>query len=184
VTTGAAEALTVRAEDNLLEHVGTVVQSGTLWIETESNVDIQPTLGIDFDLTATSLDTVGLLGVGDIDVDALDANEINLVHVGVGSIAVGSVDASTLVATVGGVGSITLAGQVTRQGIVVSGEGDYQAENLQSTHAEVTISGTGDVTVAASATLDVTISGTGSVYYVGNPVVTSVITGTGDVEPL
>jgi hypothetical protein len=82
-----------------------------------------------------------------------------------------------------GVGGITLAGQVTRQTVLISGVGDYEAEQLQSTDADVTISGQGDATVAVSGTLDATISGIGSVFYVGNPVVTSDITGAGTVEP-
>lgn len=163
VTLGAAEALRIHAEDNLLEHIETVVQGGTLRIETESGVNIRPTLGIEFHLTVTSLDMIALIGVGDIEFLALDAADLD--------------------ATLAGVGGITLAGQVTRQTVLISGVGDYEAEQLQSTDADVTISGQGDATVAVSGTLDATISGIGSVFYVGNPVVTSDITGAGTVEP-
>jgi hypothetical protein len=183
VTVGAAEALRVQAEDNLLDHIKTVVRGGTLWIETENGFDIQPTLDIEFQLTVTSLDTIALIGVGEIDAIDLNSNEVNLSHVGVGGIEINALDATDLDATVGGTGDITLAGQVTRQTILISGVGSYEAEQLQSTDADVTISGLGDATVAVSVTLDATISGTGSVFYVGNPVVTSVVTGTGTVEP-
>lgn len=184
ITLGAAEALTIQAEDNLLEHIETVVQGGTLRIQTESGIDLEPTLGIEFHLTVTSLDSVALVGVGDIVAPDLNSAQVTLVHGGVGGIEIDALDASDLEATVGGVGDITLAGQATRQSVLISGTGNYEAEGLQSTDAEVTISGLGDATVAVSGTLDATISGTGSVYYVGNPVVTSVITGIGTVGPL
>ena len=184
ITVGAAEALRVEAEDNLLQHIETFVQGGTLVIETENGFNIQPTLLIEFHLTVVSLDNIVLSGVSEIEAAGLNANQFSVTLSGVGGIDLTALDATNLIVTMSGVGGVRIAGQVDSQTVTVSGVGDYDADNLQSDTAVVVISALGDATVWVSTTLMATVTGTGSVFYIGDPVVTSTITGNGTVEQI
>ena len=77
---------------------------------------------------------------------------------------------------------MTLAGTVDAQAVTISGTGDYNGEDLQSTTAEVTLDGAGNAVLRVSDRLDATVSGVGSVEYIGDPHVTKDINGVGSVE--
>lgn len=161
---GAAESLVVRAEDNLLPYLESVVSGTLLELRTKGNVELVPTRPIEFELTVIDVEEIELAGVGSIDWSGIDR-------------------AGTSV-FLSGVGDITMSGTVTDQAVSLSGVGDYMADQLTSTNADVSLCGTGDVTVWVSDVLDATICGTGSVYYYGAPTtVNKTITGTGVVEP-
>jgi hypothetical protein len=165
----AQESLQVHAEANLQPYLLSDVQSGTLGIWTESNVDLRPTMSIDFDVTVTTLDRVDHNGVGNIEIDDLNANQLSLVRNGVGDIDLTNLDATQLTVTLGGVGEMAASGNVDRQEIAVSGVGNYEAENLASADAVVLILGQGSATVRVSNSLAVAVTGTGSVFYYGDP---------------
>jgi hypothetical protein len=71
---------------------------------------------------------------------------------------------------------------VTAQQLAIAGMGSYVAPKLDSEHAQVAISGNGDVQLAASSTLAVRIGGVGNVRYHGDPAVTRSIQGIGSIE--
>jgi hypothetical protein len=179
---GAQEALLVRAEDNLLPYLLSEVQGGTLVMRTENGVDLQPTRPIEFYLTVVDLDEFVFAGVGDVDLLNMTTAQLTLTSAGVGSIECSNLDAVGLDVTLAGVGDVTIAGQVDEQTIMIAGVGDYEAGDLASREATVTISSSSSATVRVSDRLVVTITGNGSVYYIGDPVVESTITGTGRVE--
>ena len=83
---------------------------------------------------------------------------------------------------VSGAGDVNLTGRVEDQVVRLSGFGRYQAFNLESQQASVTISGAGGANVWAMETLDVTISGAGDVKYYGSPTVTPNISGVGRIQ--
>jgi putative autotransporter adhesin-like protein len=62
---------------------------------------------------------------------------------------------------------------------VLTGSGDLELAKLPVERATVEISGSGDIEVDATRTLDVRISGSGSVAYHGNPEVKKSISGSG-----
>ena len=72
---------------------------------------------------------------------------------------------------------MTLSGTVDSQVVTISGTGEYDGENLESTTAEIAVDGAGDAVVRVSSQLDVTIRGVGSVEYIGNPEVDQNIRG-------
>jgi len=63
--------------------------------------------------------------------------------------------------------------------IDVSGSGRVELDPLPAERASVTITGSGNVVIAASQALDVHISGSGTITYHGDPAVTQDITGSG-----
>lgn len=93
--------------------------------------------------------------------------------------------ATSLAVDLSGVGNLRLSGSVEGQPVEVSGTGSYQAGNLASKQADVTLSGVGTATVWASDQLRAELSGTGSVSYYGSPAVTGPPpSGVGSLNPL
>ncbi len=74
------------------------------------------------------------------------------------------------------------AGRATRQKIDISGAGEYEAADLASETARVSVSGAGNVVVNAAKSLTVDISGAGQVSYVGDPELKKSISGFGQVR--
>jgi hypothetical protein len=182
ITVGGAESLRVEAEDNLLQHIETFVQGGSLVIQIEQNIDIDPTLPIEFHVTVTSLDNIVLSGLGNIDAAGLNANQFTVTQSGFGSIEMTGLNATDLVVTLAGVGGLRISGQVDSQTVTMSGAGSYDAEDLQSDTAVVVVNTFGSATVRVSTTLTVTVSAFGSVFYIGDPTVT--VSGPGTVQKI
>ena len=166
IAVGAAEALRIEADGNLLDYIVTQVQGGVLQIHTESNVDIVPTQSIEYFVTVVDLQSVMLSGVGDIDVPALTANQASLALSGVGEIEWSGLDAVELEVLLSGVGNVRCSGQTDTQTVTVSGVGTYDAPNLASRVATVTVGDQGSATVNVSERLTATVTGNGSVSYV------------------
>ncbi len=181
---GAQEALTIRAEDNLLRHLVTELRGGTLTIRTADDVQLLPRLSIDFYLTVVDLESILHTGVGDVDGTDLTLDTLTLTQSGVGEVDLDALDTTGINTVLSGVGDVWLAGRTDEQVLTLSGVGDYEAGDLASSGARVTITGHGSATVRVSALLIVNITGSGSVYYFGDPVVDSTITGTGGVVRL
>jgi hypothetical protein len=168
---GSTEALTVRAEDNLLPYIHTRVVNGILEIFTPPGVDLEPNLPIEFDLTVTTLESVHLMGVGAIQARALNVDRLSLNHLGVGRLEFLNLQANTLEVLLAGVGNVRTSGEVDEQYVTVAGVGHYEGGQLQSAETEVLIGGIGSATVRVSHRLVATIGGIGSVFYYGNPTV-------------
>jgi hypothetical protein len=168
ITQGDTESLSITTDDNLMEYIETSVQGDTLLIEVSDGVSLDPSEGIDFDISVIDLNNIAFSGAGSIEADSLN------------------VAASTFDIKVSGVAECTIAGQVEEQNISASGTLTYDAADFQCFTATVDISGVGDVTVWVSDTLDVVISGVGDVRYYGPSDVTvnENISGIGDVEYL
>lgn len=167
ITQGDAESLTIEAEDNIVPHIDTVVRGQTLQIafDTErwQNI-IRPTEPIRLYLTVTDLQALSLSGLGDVEVQDIEGERIDI--------------------TLSGAGSISLSGTVQEQDVNVSGAGSYDASDLMSGVADINLSGAGSATVWVTESLDVNITGLGSVSYYGDPVVEQSISGLGNVESL
>jgi hypothetical protein len=183
---GAAEELIVTAEDNLLPYILTEVDNGILKIRTRSNVSLEPTLPIEYHLTVVSLESVILSGAGDITISDLITPQLALTLSGVGSIEVTNLEADELGVVLSGVGNFDISGTVDVQRLNITGLGDYDASDLTSLDATISIVGndTQTATVRVSDMLTVTINGDGMVFYIGDPFVDSDITGSGSVQQI
>ncbi len=178
ITQGEVESLEIQAEDNVIPHIQTVVQDGTLQISFDRKA-IVPTKSIKFNLTMPTVHGLETKGVSNIQSDKLNTDTLDLGISGTGNIDLHNLTADQVAVNVSGAGNLTADGKVGGQKITLSGAGNYDGQDLQSKTADVTISGLGKVTVWVSDALDVTISGTGGVDYYGSPRVTQQISGLG-----
>jgi hypothetical protein len=164
---GSEQNLTIEAEDNILPRIDTRVRGRTLQISFDTdrweNI-IRPTEPIRFYLTVTDLESIFLSGLGDIDVQDIEVQNLDV--------------------TLSGAGSITLSGAAERQDVNVSGAGAYDAGDLMSAVTDINLSGAGSATVWVTESLDVNITGLGSVSYYGDPELEQSISGLGSIEAL
>jgi hypothetical protein len=178
---GEREALQIEAEDNVIPHIKTEVQDGTLQI-TFDRKTIIPTKPVKFNLTMRTIHGLETKGASNLTTEKINTDRLELGISGTGNIDLHKLTADSMSINVSGAGNLTTNGQVNNQKITLSGAGNYNGEDLQSKTAEITITGLGRVVVWVSDTLNVTISGTGGVDYYGNPQVSQQISGLGKLN--
>jgi hypothetical protein len=180
---GDKEALRVEADDNIIGLIETEVRGNKLHIGFKRGVNVVPTSRIKFYLTVKDLSRIDLSGLGDIDCDKFETDDLEFHISGSGDIDF-EIVAENIETDVSGLGDINLSGKVDSQRIQISGSGKYDAEELESKYCEVEISGLGSATVNASDDLDIEINGAGNVYYKGDPHIFQHISGLGRIKSL
>lgn len=184
---GERESLTIEAEDNVLPEIRTEVRDGTLHIEyAQENgwARVRPTQPIHFKLVVTNLNALNLSGAGEVTVQNLKAEEIQITLSGAGNLSLSGLEAATLICRLSGAGSVRASGKATRLEATLSGVGSYEGGDLQSEVVRTTVSGMGSATVWATDSLDARISGLGSVNYYGQPQLSQTISSLGTVHSL
>ena len=180
---GDKEALVVEADDNIIGLIETEVRGDELHIGFKRGVNIVPTSKVKFYLTVKELDRIDLSGMGDIDCDEFETDDLKFHISGSGDIDF-EIIADSIETNVSGLGDIDLSGEVGFHRVQISGSGKYNAEELRSKDCEVEISGLGSATINASDNLDIEINGAGNVYYKGDPHVSQHISGLGRIKSL
>lgn len=184
VQPGAREELRIRGDDNLLAYVTTDVQGGVLTMRTRTGFDLDETQPMEFTLTVVDLSRFDFTGVGNMQLSGLAVNNLFIGAAGVGSIQCSALNATFLDVDMSGIGSVNVSGQVEDQMVSVGHFGDYDATDLFSREATVTINSAGSATVRVSDRLEVNLLGTGSVFFIGDPVVVIHGSGSGRVQKI
>jgi Putative auto-transporter adhesin, head GIN domain len=159
---GSPESLSITADDNLMQYIGSEVRGRTLALEQKDNVNLSPSKDIVFRLTVKDLDNIDISGSGSADAKGLQGDK--------------------LMVGVSGSGEISLEGTVNDLAVDISGSGQYHGRGMSSKRARVDISGSGGALLAVSEQLDATVSGSGSIEYIGNPQVRQDISGSGSIR--
>jgi Putative auto-transporter adhesin, head GIN domain len=181
ITQGSTEALTIQAEDNLLPRLQSEVDGDTLRLGPRGAV-IHPNKPIRYDLTAVRLTGVTVTGAANVQAASIQADQLALKVTGAGKMNVGRLTSTGgLSVEVTGGGEVTVAGEVPRQTVSISGAGKYQAANLASQQATIDVTGAADCAVRVSDHLNVSISGAGHVAYSGSPTVDQHVSGAGSI---
>lgn len=180
---GDKEALIIEADDNIIDLIETEVRGDELQIKFRRGVNIVPNSKIKVYLTVIDLNSIDLTGVGDIDCDSFETDDLEFRISGSGNVDF-EIEADTLETHVSGLGDINLEGKVNYHRVQISGSGKYDAKSLESTDCEVEVSGLGSATVNVSGDLEIDISGAGNVYYVGEPSISQHISGLGRIKSL
>jgi hypothetical protein len=129
----------------------------------------------------TVFDDIYMNGSGQLSGAPLIMNAGKIRHYGSGDMDLIITSTSLKVEMVGS-GDARLTGSAANAELNTNGSGDINAIDFPVTSALVKVSGSGDVKVHASDTLQVIISGSGDVRYRGNPSVMNVtITGSGNL---
>lgn len=182
---GTEGDLTLRGEENLLEHLITEVKDGKLIIKVEKGMNLKPSSwkdGIHITVPIESINAVTLSGSGDIvGKKTIETNNFKTSMSGSGDITL-DIEARNVEASMSGSGDINLSGSTTDFVVTISGSGDIKAYELQADNVDATVSGSADIKVTAKKMLKARVSGSGDISYKGNPQkVDTKTSGSGDI---
>lgn len=169
----------VQAQANILPKVETYVAQGELYIDLDNHIRRHD--GITVYVHMPLMKGIYISGSGDVrSVNTFSGSDVYFESSGSGSIDV-DVTCSSIYAEVSGSGKISLGGSATREDFRINGSGNIRSFGLLSQQGDVRVSGSGDVEINASSSLNVHISGSGDVRYIGNPTMNTEISGSGSV---
>lgn len=174
------QKVSVEMESNLLDDLNRNVQDG-IW-KIEFNRCVNEKKRVNVYISLPNLKEANLNGSGEI-YSQTDFHGSDLVLKLNGS---GKINMNTfythLILTTNGSGNILLNGKSNSVNAEISGSGKQKLFGLEAEQATIKITGSGELELAVSKTLDVTISGSGKMRYKGSPSVTTSINGSGSVS--
>jgi hypothetical protein len=178
ITQGEHESLTIEARAEILPKITTFVRGGELAIRLDGGLLDKLGLALHtslsrpivrYQLMVKSLASLDLTGFVHADAAKLHAGSLSLKLKGAGEIAIGSLTAQRVAATLQGAGRIELSGQVEEQDVAIQGPGLYEAVDLKSKRACVSLKGIGRARVWALDELEIKVRGLGDVEVRGTP---------------
>ena len=177
--------ISMKGEENLLDHILTEVKDGKLVIKVEKGINLKPSSwkqGIHITVPVESISSVSLSGSGDIvGKTTIKARSFTTSMSGSGDITL-DIDASSISASMSGSGDINLSGTTKDFDVTISGSGDIKAYELEADNVDATVSGSADIKVTANQRLKARVSGSGDIHYKGNPEkVDTKTSGSGDI---
>jgi hypothetical protein len=183
--------LRIEGDPDLIEKIQTRLEDGELKITYATDIADWTGLGwisvenrLRYYLTVEELSQINLGGAGVIRAERLAGEDIKLDHTGIGLLTISDLQCHGVEVNLGGLGEIRLVGETQSQVVVLSGGGSYQAVNLRSQQADITLTGAGSAKVWVETNLKATVSGAGNILYQGDPQVEQSISGLGGVKPL
>jgi len=180
---GEKEAISITADDNLVEYLKTSVVGGVLRIEVNDRVNLNPSTPIKYSLTVKSLESIKVTSVGDVMAPALTADRFSVNISSTGDVTIPELNAEKVTVDITSTGSLDIeGGEVKTQDIKLSSTGSYNAQDLESDDADISISGTGSATIWVNNTLTVKLNSTGYLFYRGDPTVDQTTNSTGNVN--
>lgn len=162
IVQGAAEGVTLTADDNVVPKIETVVERGVLHIRFREKTGVTTRTRIGITVRARSVESIAVAGSGDVIAPSLDSAELTV--------------------RVAGSGDVKVAGRAQSLKVRISGSGEVDAGRFDTQRAKVSVAGSGEATVWARKSLEVSVSGSGDVRYFGDPDVRQKIAGSGTVR--
>ncbi|MFI5160058.1 MAG: head GIN domain-containing protein [Sphingobacteriales bacterium] len=179
---GGNESVKVDADADIINDIETVVEGNTLKIRFKDHEWRHRNIHkAEIYVEAKSLNELLNSGSGSVKVDGIiSAGNFKAVLSGSGNIST-AVKSESMHAVISGSGSIKLSGSTGEGDFVVTGSGEIEGKDLKASSVVATITGSGNIYVAADKSVVGRITGSGSVIYSGNASVTSHTTGSGRV---
>lgn len=178
------ESLTIEGDDNIVPKVTTQVSGNKLLIGMEEGITGTPKTPLVYNLTVKDIKSLALSGAGDIQADDLKVSGFAVQISGAGNATMNGLTADSLDAKLTGAGNFETNGTVPTQTVSISGVGSYNAGDLQSGIATVSVSGAGSATVWVTTSLNANLSGVGSIKYYGSPTVQQNKSGVGSITKI
>ncbi|GGE29872.1 head GIN domain-containing protein [Psychroflexus planctonicus] len=183
---GIAGKINIMAESNMLEHIVTEVQKGSLRIEVAKKMNLKPNEQIKITVPFEELEEIVMSGSGNLhSKKPIEARKFEVKKSGSGNMYL-SIDASrSLAITKSGSGNIEVDGKTKKLSLISSGSGDFKNEKFVADQVDIKLSGSGQIYLTCKDELSEKVSGSGNVKYKGNPSKKDIKTsGSGKVEKL
>lgn len=176
VTAGASSGAVAVGDARALETVNVRVQGTTLivspnvsaWGGYPGAVRSRPRVAV----RVPALRSAAVIGGGQVTIDRMRGQRVDLTLTGAGTLAVGDAQADRVDATLIGTGSVTIAGRALQGRFQSNGAGTIDAGGFEVADLTVTWQSAGDGRFAARNTAQVNAAGSGSVRVAGTPACT------------
>ena len=187
VRQGSSEGVQVRADDNLLPLVQTVVEgtgdARTLLIQVKPGDSLRAKTPVVVTVDVVKLTALDSSGSGDILLEPLKTPMLTLSISGASDAKLRQLDTERFSISIAGSGDVEASGRAARLDVSIAGSGDVRTRELAAGDVSVSIAGSGDASVAAQKSISVSIAGSGDVEYVGPATLAqSRIAGSGSVR--
>jgi hypothetical protein len=134
-------------------------------------------------LSTPKLSRISTSGSGDVFATSWKTDgPLDVALSGSGDLKIESLVAQKLVVSISGSSDVMVGGTVEAQHINIAGSGDYDAGELKSATASISIAGSGDATLWVAQALSISIAGSGDVKYYGTPTISQSVVGSGNVQ--
>lgn len=168
---GKEGAISINADENLMEYIETEVKDGHLKIQPKKGYQLKSTKTILITVSFKTINAISLAGSGNVSsVDLLNATDLNLNLAGSGGFNL-PVSTKNLTSHIAGSGNIKLSGNTDVFRCEIAGSGNLEGDNLKATASHINIAGSGNVKVHAVSEIHTKIVGSGDVIYTGNPAI-------------
>ena len=183
VSNGAATAIRVDADENLMKYIVVENDGDMLEVRTKNGVNLKPSRAIRVYISAPAFTSLEASGASDIYSESKILSQGSLrIELSGASDAKLELNAPKVDVDVSGACSVTLKGETRDFTVEGTGSTDIKCYELMAENTKVDISGAGNAQVYASVKLDVDVSGAADVKYKGNAVVSQQISGAGSVK--
>jgi hypothetical protein len=182
---GNEHSLVLEGDEDDLEDIETEVRDNELKIHLNRPFNFRSMDRIKIYVTMEKVDELSVSGSGKIEAETpIQTSELTLNLSGSGDINIDELEAREVEARISGSGDIRLAGKSNLEELEldITGSGDFHCEDLKADEADIDISGSGTCRIHAVNELEVSITGSGKVRYKGNPKVNANISGSGSIS--
>lgn len=168
---GEEGTITLKGEDNILEHIETKVINGTLTIKKRKNLNLRPSHGIGVFITVPveSINAILSSGAGKLySRKALKADHFKIRSSGSRNLDL-IIMATSVTTTVSGSCNIKLGGSTKKLNATSSGSSNLNAYEFIVDTVVAISSGSSNIRVTANESINVRASGSSNIKYKGNP---------------
>jgi hypothetical protein len=135
-------------------------------------------------IKARKLSSLTKSGSGDIEIqNILSGTDLSATLSGSGSIRA-DVNLKSFTGVISGSGNMNIGGKAENSSVTLSGSGQFNGKDLTVGDLSVQVSGSANVYINASKSIEAVISGSGNVFYSGSPTIEKTILGSGRVKKL
>ena len=180
---GAAEKLTISAEDNLLPYLTTDVSFGELVIRFKPTSIMKINKPIQITLTVKNLKELQNSSSGNVTVKPITTGNFQISLSSSGNVQMEGIQADTIKASLSSSGDVTIKGSANVLDVQASSSGSFNAGDLQVQSATVRLSSSGEVTVWVIKNLEASISSSGNIAYYGSPSIHQTTSSSGTLIP-
>ena len=162
---GNSESLEIKADDNLIEHIITEVEDGTLKIYTNKN--LRKARSMTAYLEYKKLNSIRISSAGDVScTNKMVTDKLKIYISSAGNLDL-EVEAEEIICDISSSGDAQLSGTADLLEVDLSSAGDLHAFELIAKKCNVSCSSAGDARVYATEELDLRCSSAGNIYYKG-----------------
>lgn len=182
LVSGKEGNITIKGDENIINHIVTEVNGNELKIYFEKNKSYNYKEQITILVPFEEISEISFIGSGKmITKNAITANSFEAKMAGSGDCYL-EINAKKITAKIAGSGVLKISGTTDELEAKVAGSGDLNCAKLSTKNADVGVAGSGSLEVNCTNNLKAGVAGSGSIQYIGKPkFIEKNIVGSGDI---